>query len=98
VIKKKKKLSREKHTASRHKTWCVVSVIVLAIIASGIYLYWHKTGAFQQVDPARLTGRWLRPDGGYVLELSGIGPKGLVKTAILEAVRKGEYPSETGTT
>jgi hypothetical protein len=81
VVKKKKKLSREKHTASRHKIWWVISVILLAVIAGGIYLYWHKTGAFQQVDPARLMGRWLRLDGGYILELSGVGPKGLVKAA-----------------
>ncbi len=79
VIKKEKKLFREKHTASRHKTWWVGGLILLAIIAGGGYLYWHKTGAFQQVDLARLTGRWLRPDGGYILELSGIGPKGVVK-------------------
>jgi hypothetical protein len=27
-------------------------------------------------DPARLIGRWLRPDGGYILQLSNPGPDG----------------------
>jgi hypothetical protein len=81
VIKKKKKLSREKYTGSRRRKWWAGGLILLAIIAGGGYLYWHKTAGDQLVDTDRLTGRWLRPDGGYILELSDIGPKGLVKAA-----------------
>lgn len=70
-----------KTNRSRRGTWWVGGLILLAIIAGGGYLYWQKTAGDQQVDPTRLTGRWLRLDGGYVLELSGIGPKGLVTAA-----------------
>jgi hypothetical protein len=33
------------------------------------------------IDEQRLTGRWVRPDGGYVLELKEIGKDGTVKAA-----------------
>jgi hypothetical protein len=36
---------------------------------------WEKIDDQQKI-PTAMTGRWQRPDGGYVLELSGIGPNG----------------------
>ncbi len=48
----------------------------------------------------KLTGRWLRPDGGYILEVRSISPEGKVDAAYLnprpihvaraEALRQGE--------
>jgi hypothetical protein len=32
-----------------------------------------------RADYVRLVGTWLRPDGGYVLELKDVGPKGILK-------------------
>lgn len=32
-------------------------------------------------DPAKLVGRWLRPDGGYILQLSDPGPDGRLTAA-----------------
>jgi hypothetical protein len=55
----------------------IAGFVLLAVIAGGAYLYWQKT----RLDPAVLEGRWQRPDGGYVLELSGTGPTGQVKAA-----------------
>jgi hypothetical protein len=34
-----------------------------------------------RTDEQRLTGRWVRPDGGYVLELKEIGKDGSLKAA-----------------
>lgn len=34
-------------------------------------------------DPARLVGRWERPDGGYVLELRSISAEGKIEAAYL---------------
>lgn len=34
-----------------------------------------------QIDEQRLTGRWVRPDGGYVLELREVGKNGTLKAA-----------------
>jgi hypothetical protein len=44
-------------------------------------LYWQKAAADQRVDPTILAGRWQRPDGGYVLKLTGIATEGFVKAA-----------------
>ena len=33
------------------------------------------------IDEQRLTGRWVRPDGGYILELKEIGKDGALKAA-----------------
>lgn len=34
-----------------------------------------------QLDEQRLVGRWVRPDGGYVLELKEVQPDGTLKAA-----------------
>jgi hypothetical protein len=50
----------------------VVPVLVLAE---------NPAGTAQPVGPKRLEGRWLRPDGGYILELNGIKKDGSLKAA-----------------
>ncbi len=35
----------------------------------------------EKVDFQRLAGRWIRPDGGYILELKGIKKDGTVRAA-----------------
>ncbi len=34
-----------------------------------------------QTDPQRLVGRWVRPDGGYVLEVREVARDGILKAA-----------------
>ena len=77
----KKKRSRRKNAGSPSRPWWVGSLILFTVILGVNTVYWHKAAGDQQVDPAILAGRWQRPDGGYVLELTGIGPEGLVKAA-----------------
>jgi len=36
---------------------------------------------FAQAELNRMTGKWLRPDGGYILELSDARPDGKLKAA-----------------
>ena len=79
--KYKKELSRSKKTGWLSRPWEIGSLIPFLVIVSVGLLYWHKAAGNQQVDPAKLTGRWQRPDGGYLLELTGIGPEGLVNAA-----------------
>ena len=81
MTEKRKGLSRGKDAGRRRGTWWVVGAILLAIIAGGVYLYWHKSAAHHQVDSARLMGQWLRSDGGYILELKEIGKDGTLKAA-----------------
>jgi hypothetical protein len=74
----KKKRSRRKNAGLPSRPWWVGSLILFVVILG---VYWHEASGDQQVDPALLAGRWQRPDGGYLLELRGIGPEGLVKAA-----------------
>ena len=50
-----------------------------------------------QTDYGRIAGKWLRPDGGYVLELSDVKPEGKLKAAYFNPrpinVAKAEWRS-----
>jgi hypothetical protein len=50
-----------------------------------------------QTDYGRIAGKWLRPDGGYVLELSDVKPGGKLKAAYFNPrpinVAKAEWRS-----
>jgi hypothetical protein len=59
----------------------MVVVILLAVVMGAGYLLWGKPSAAPGPDTSKLIGRWLRPDGGYVLELSHPAPGGLLKAA-----------------
>lgn len=39
------------------------------------------TPTLDQADPQRLVGRWVRPDGGYILELREVAKEGSLKAA-----------------
>jgi hypothetical protein len=39
------------------------------------------TPTSDQADPQRLVGRWVRPDGGYILELREVAKEGSLKAA-----------------
>ena len=34
-----------------------------------------------EVDPGKLTGRWLRPDGGYIIEILNVHDEGTLEAA-----------------
>lgn len=61
--------------------WWVCGGIFFAVVAFVGYWSLNKTAVPAGPDPAKLVGRWLRPDGGYILELSQPGPKGVLKAA-----------------
>ena len=47
-----------------------VSVILLAIAVMAGHGIWDRPATAAGTDPAKLVGRWMRTDGGYVLQLS----------------------------
>lgn len=82
MTKKSKKQPRRRRTVGSLRGIRWIGGLILLTVITGIgYLYWHKSAPDKQMDPTTLTGRWLRPDGGYVLELNDIGPDGHVKAA-----------------
>ena len=77
----KKKRYRIKSADFRTSPRWVGSLILFTVILGVNTVHWHEAAGDQQIDPATLAGRWQRPDGGYLLELKGIGPEGVVKAA-----------------
>jgi hypothetical protein len=54
----------------RRPLWWQVGATVVAIAAVAVYLIVSQPTVASEPDPSKLVGRWLRPDGGYVLALS----------------------------
>ncbi len=50
----------------------------------------------RKADKQRLIGRWVRPDGGYVLELKGIGKDGSLQAAYFNPRPINVYRAELG--
>ena len=60
-------------------TWAVLCMIGTAIPAAAVSVERAQPGKTH--DANRLEGRWVRPDGGYVLELRDIKKDGSLKAA-----------------
>jgi hypothetical protein len=69
----------------RAKTLISTAILLVLVAASVALRALPVTAAADapqsagEVDEQRLTGRWVRPDGGYVLELKEIAKDGTVK-------------------
>jgi len=66
-------------TVARHPLWWMVGAVLLAAGVAAGYWFWKQNAIPSGPNPSILIGRWLRPDGGYVLELSDPAPRGLLK-------------------
>jgi hypothetical protein len=66
---------------ARRVLWWIAGVIVLAVAVFIGYRSLNKAVVPAGQDPAKLVGRWLRPDGGYILQLSEPRAKGELKAA-----------------
>lgn len=78
----KKKGPKKKRNRSRSKYWWIGGLVLIVVIMGGYagHQQNEKPGEQQKI-PAELAGRWQRPDGGYVLELTAIRPDGVVKAS-----------------
>lgn len=72
------------HQASK----LISSVILLTVLGASPAIHALSTAyaadtpqSAEQIDAQRLAGRWVRPDGGYLLELREIAKDGTVKAA-----------------
>jgi hypothetical protein len=79
MTKKNKHIIQTRNTVARRSRWRIVGAIILAVaVATGCW-FWEQTATLSGPNPSNLIGRWLRPDGGYVLELSDPTPEGRLK-------------------
>ena len=100
MTRKTKHRIKVRAAATRHPAWWIVGLIVLVVVVAVGYRFWEKTAATSGPDPLKLSGRWLRPDGGYILELSDPAPEGLLKAAYFNPrpinVSRAEWKSQEG--
>jgi hypothetical protein len=75
---------------SGRRRWLFTTAVVVVLVAAAIAVItlWPLFTAPRETGPAaarggtlapeaqRVAGRWLRPDGGYVLEIRGVAPDG----------------------
>jgi hypothetical protein len=59
-----------------------VGIILLAVAAVCVGLWWWKTNPATS-EFEKLKGKWLRPDGGYVLEIKQVASDGRIDAAYL---------------
>jgi hypothetical protein len=67
--------------APRRPRWWITGVILVVVAAMAGYWMWGKYSVASGPDTSKLLGKWQRPDGGYVLELSSAAPEGQLKAA-----------------
>ena len=73
---KQKQRARQQHHAKprgRRKFLIAITVVMVMGVAAAVTLLRGANGSFDV-----LNGRWLRPDGGYVLEIRAVDPSGKI--------------------
>ena len=71
---------QQQHARSRGRRifFIALAVVLVVAIAAAIVLLRGASGGFD-----KLNGRWLRPDGGYVLEIRSVDASGKIDAAYL---------------
>ena len=78
---KQKQRARRQHHAKprgRRKFIILISVVLMVGVAAAVTLLRGANGGFD-----KLKGRWLRPDGGYILEIRAVDSSGKIDAAYL---------------
>jgi len=79
----------------------VVVLVVLGIAGHVAEAGQPTAQSAEQPDPQRLVGRWVRPDGGYVLDVREVRKDGSLKAAYFNPrpinVAKAEWRQKDGT-
>jgi hypothetical protein len=78
--KKKKRLLEQRPAITDRRRWPLIAVTILAAvgIVSAIVLLQGARPGFET-----LIGRWLRLDGGYILEIRAVDPSGKIDALYL---------------
>ena len=81
-MRKKNEQAAENRAADICRTsWWIAGVIFLTLVVKMDCGLSGNSAAAAEPDPSKLIGRWLRPDGGYLLDLSDPAPDGRLKAA-----------------
>lgn len=79
----KKKPHRKPAAPSGKKKFPVgmASLLALAAVVSGLWLIRPHLESTPEPGFQKLVGRWLRPDGGYILEIKSVNSEGKMEAA-----------------
>ena len=66
------------HVKYRSLLFIAGIITVICVVAFAVHHQWFKTA-----DYGRLIGQWMRPDGGYVLDIKSIHSDGKIEMAYL---------------
>ena len=78
-LRPKQRARQQSHAKSHgRRTLFIALAVVVVAIAAAVMLLRGTTGGFDQ-----LNGRWLRPDGGYVLEIRSVDASGQIDAVYL---------------
>jgi hypothetical protein len=96
--------SKQKTQAQTEEARCfgrrLAGLILLAVIILAVNLTFETIAPASEEQVLKLVGRWVRTDGGYVLELKDPAPNGLLKAAYFNPrpinVSKAEWQSKDG--
>jgi hypothetical protein len=76
---KKKRSAEQRPVMTDGRRWPLIAVaIVVAVGISAILLSQAQRGGFE-----KLNGRWIRPDGGYILEIRAVDLSGKIDALYL---------------
>ena len=99
MMKSKKKKEAQADMACYPKRW-MVGLILLAVIILAANLTFETIASASEAQVSKLVGRWVRTDGGYVLELKDLAANGKLKAAYFNPrpinVSKAEWQSKDG--
>lgn len=70
MTRKIKKATHARAANTRRRLRWLVGVILFAAMAVSGALIMEKSANAAEPDPAKVVGRWMRTDGGYILQLS----------------------------
>jgi hypothetical protein len=96
--------SKQKTQAQAAEAWCfglrLAGLILFAVIILAVNLTFETITAASETQVSKLVGRWVRTDGGYVLELKDLAANGKLKAAYYNPrpinVSKAEWQSKDG--
>jgi hypothetical protein len=64
----------------KHRKILFVLAILVFILIAAFFIYQHRP---EKVDYKPLIGQWVRPDGGYVLDIKSVSQGGKIEMAYL---------------
>ena len=94
-------INRSIHTRKTRFTLFILCAAAVMIQALPAAMAADAPQAAAKVDNKRLLGRWVRPDGGYIIEIKEIGKDGTLKAAYYNPrpinVARAEFSRKDGT-